>query len=184
LLRKSTVFKFISLVSASLLLGAFAVSPAMAQLAGNQAPKVVEAKLSVFQVGKNAEGKEALLPTNKAAPGDTLEYQTLYQNSSQSAVKSLAATLPLPPGLAYVPGSARPANAQASTDGKIFAAMPLKVMVKAPSGKIEEQLVPYSDYRALRWNVGDLPVSEKVTVSARALVNPVSGSVAAPGKTN
>jgi uncharacterized repeat protein (TIGR01451 family) len=178
------VFKFISLLSASLLLGAFAVSPVMAQLAGNQAPKSVEARLSVFQVGKNADGKEALLPAEKAAPGETLEYQTLYQNNSQAAVKSLAATLPLPPGLAYVAGSARPANAQASIDGKSFAAIPLKVMVKAPSGKLEEQLVPYSDYRALRWNVGDLPVNEKVTVSARALVNPVSGSVATPVKAN
>jgi uncharacterized repeat protein (TIGR01451 family) len=178
------VFKFISLLSASLLVGAVAVSPAMAQLAGNQAPKSVEAKLSVFQVGKNADGKEALLPTDKAAPGDTLEYQTLYQNQGQAAVKSLAATLPLPAGLAYVAGSARPANAQASVDGKNFAPMPLKVMVKAASGKLEEQLVPYSDYRALRWNVGDLPVNEKVTVSARALVNPVTGSVAAPAKAN
>jgi uncharacterized repeat protein (TIGR01451 family) len=177
------VFKFISLLSGSLLWGAFNMSPAMAQRVGDSAPKSVEAKLSVFQVGKSAEGKEALLLTNKAAPGDTLEYQTLYQNQGQVAVKSLAATLPLPPGLAYVAGSARPANAQASVDGKNFATMPLKVMVKAPSGKLEEQLVPYSDYRALRWNVGDLPANEKVTVSARALVNPVSGSVAAPGKT-
>ena len=161
-----------------------AASPAMAQLAGNQAPKAVEAKLAVFHVGKNAEGKEALLAADKAAPGDTLEYQTAYQNNGKSAVKSLAATLPLPAGLAYVAGSAKPANPQASVDGKTFAAMPLKTMVKAPNGKLEEKLVPYSEYRALRWNLGDLPANEKVTVSARALVNPVSGSVAAPAKAN
>jgi uncharacterized repeat protein (TIGR01451 family) len=176
------VLKFISFLSGSMIFGAIAVSPAMAQLAGNQAPKTVEAKLSVFQVGKNAEGKEVLLAADKAAPGDTLEYQTVYQNNSKSTVKALAATLPLPAGLAFVPGSAKPANPQASVDGTTFAAMPLKIMVKVPSGKLEEKLVPYSEYRALRWNLGDLPANEKVTVSARALVSPVSGSVAAPVK--
>jgi uncharacterized repeat protein (TIGR01451 family) len=178
------MLKFISFLSGSLIFGAIAVSPAMAQLAGNQAPKTVEAKLSVFQVGKNAEGKEALLPADKAAPGDTLEYQTAYQNSGKSSVKSIVATLPLPVGLAYVAGSAKPANPQASVDGKTFADVPLKTMVKAPSGKLEEKLVPYSEYRALRWNLDDLSANEKVTVSARALVNPVSGSVAAPAKAN
>lgn len=176
------MFKFISILSGSLLFGALAVSPAIAQLSGAQAPKAVEAKLSVFQVGKNADGKEALLPADKAAPGDTLEYQTLYQNNGKSPVKALDATLPLPAGLAYVAGSAKPANAQASVDGKVFAAMPLKVMVKAANGKLEEKLVPLSDYRALRWNLGDLPADAKSTVSARAQVSPVSGSVAVAAK--
>jgi uncharacterized repeat protein (TIGR01451 family) len=178
------MIKLFSFLSVSLLGAAFALTPAMAQRVDNPTPNSVEAKLSVFHVGKSADGKEALSPTDKAMPGDTLEYQTVYQNHGQAPVKSLAATLPLPVGLAYIPGSARPANAQASVDGKTFAAMPLKVMVKTPSGKLEEQLVPYSDYRALRWSVGDLPVNGTATVSARASVNPLSGAVAAPAKGN
>lgn len=161
-----------------LFFGVLSVSPALAQAAASPAPRAVDAKLAVFQVSKNAEGKEALLAAEKAAPGDTLEYQTVYQNNGKSAVKSLAATLPLPAGLAYVAGSANPVNPQASVDGDTFAPIPLKKMVKTSSGKLEEKLVPYSDYRALRWSLDDLPANEKITVSARALVSPVSGSVA------
>lgn len=172
------MFKLLPHLLGVLFFGAIGISPAAAQTVVSPAPKAVEAKLAVFHVGKNAEGKEALLAAEKAAPGDTLEYQTIYQNNGKSAVRSLAATLPLPAGLAYVAGSAKPVNPQASVDGNTFAAMPLKTMVKSPSGKLEERLVPYSEYRALRWNLDDLPANEKVTVSARALVSPVSGSVA------
>ena len=176
------MFKFILILSGSLLFGAVAASPAMAQQTGNQASKLVEATLSVFRVGKTAEGKEALLPAAKAAPGDTLEYQTVHKNNGKSAIKSLVATLPLPDGISYLPGSAKPANAEASVDGKVFAAIPLKAMVKNAQGKLEERLVPYSDYRALRWALGELPANDQATVSARAVVNPVSGAVAAPQK--
>jgi uncharacterized repeat protein (TIGR01451 family) len=174
--------KLNSFFSCALLVGVVAVMPAIAQQANNAAAKPVEATLSVFHVGKTADGKEALLPADKAAPGDTLEYQTLHKNNGKSAIKSLTATLPLPEGISYVPGSAKPANAQASVDGKVFAAIPLKAMVKNAQGKLEERLVPYADYRALRWTLGELPANDQVTVSARALVNPVSGSVAAPAK--
>ena len=51
------MFKFISTLSAAVLVGVVVASPAMAQQTGNQASKPVEATLSVFQVGKSAEGK-------------------------------------------------------------------------------------------------------------------------------
>lgn len=175
------MFKFISILSISVLLAAMAASPAIAQQTGNQASKP-EATLSVFRVGKTAEGKEALLPADKAAPGDTLEYQTVYKNNGKSAIRSLVATLPLPDGISYLPGSAKPASAEASVDGKVFAAIPLKTMVKNAQGKLEERLVPYSDYRALRWALGELPPNDQATVSARAIVNPVSGAIAEPLK--
>ena len=181
-MRKIQLPKFNSYLSCSLLVGVLAIMPAMAQQAGSAAPKPVEATLSVFHVGKNADGKEVLLPADKASPGDTLEYQTVHKNNSKSAINSLTATLPLPEGISYVAGSAKPANAQASLDGKVFAAIPLKTMVKGADGKLEERLVPYSEYRALRWVLGELQANEPVTVSARALVNPVSGSVAVPAK--
>ena len=165
-----------------MLVGILAVMPAMAQQTGNTAPKLVEATLSVFHVGKSADGKEALLPADKASPGDTLEYQIVHKNNSKSAVKFLTATLPLPEGISYVAGSAKPANAQASLDGKVFVAIPIKTMGKAADGKLEERLVPYSEYRALRWVVGELQANAQVSVSARALVNPVSGFVAAPAQ--
>jgi uncharacterized repeat protein (TIGR01451 family) len=154
-------------------------SSAMGQQINQSPPRPVEATLAAFHVGKNAEGKEVLLPAIQSAPGDTLEYQTVYQNNGKTAIKSLEATLPLPVGTVYVAGSAKPVNPQASLDGKVFSAMPLKTMVKTPDGKLQERLVPYSDYRALRWNLGELAGAEKVTVSARVQINPVSGGPAA-----
>ena len=155
------------------ILAGSAALPARAQNASPPTAAPVESTLSVFQVRKNAEGKEVLSAADKAAPGEVLEYQNLYRNNGKSALKSLTATLPLPAGLGYVAGSAQPANPQASLDGKTFADIPLKTMVKGADGKLQPQLVPYSDYRALRWTIGELPSNEKVTVSARAQVSPV-----------
>ena len=177
-------FKSFFLSSLLLGLGLLFGPSTIAQQANVIAAKPVEATLSVFQVGKGADGKEALLPADKASPGDTLEYEAVYKSNSKSAVKSLTATLPLPIGTSYVPGSAKPANAQASVDGKTFAAIPLKTMDKTADGKPLERLVLYSEYRALRWALGDLPANEKLTVSARARLDSVSGSVAAPVKAN
>lgn len=156
---------------------------AIGQPANQSPPKPVEALLKVFLIGKNAEGKEVRLAADKASPGDVLEYQTVYQNNGKATVKLLTATLPLPIGVGYVAGSAKPINAQASVDGKVFSDMPLKTMVKSADGKVEERLVPYSDYRALRWNLGALAATEKMTVSARTQIISVSGSTAAVEKT-
>ena len=78
-----------SFLLSSMLLGSgllFGTS-AIAQQANAIAAKPVEATLSVFQVGKGADGKEALLPADKASPGDTLEYEAVYKSNSKSAVK-------------------------------------------------------------------------------------------------
>ena len=140
----------------------------------------LEAKLVGFKVTQNADHKEVLTLADKVAPGDLLKYQVVYQNNGKSVMSKIKATLPLPIGTTYVAGSAMPANATASLDGKDFAVMPLKRMVKKPGGKLEEQLVPLTEYRALRWDLGELAEKNKVEVSARARVNQVSVSTAVP----
>ena len=144
--------------------------------------KTVEAKLAAFKVTLDADKKEVLAPADKVAPGDLLEYQVVYQNNGKSQLKQLTATLPMPVGMTYVAGSAKPANAMASTDGKTFAAMPLKRMVKKADGKLEEQVVPLSEYRALRWKLGELAEKGKAEVSARSSVNKVATSSASVKK--
>ena len=138
----------------------------------------LEAKLVGFKVTQNADHKEVLTLADKVAPGDLLKYQVVYQNNGKSVMSKIKATLPLPIGTTYVAGSAMPANATASLDGKDFAVMPLKRMVKKPGGKLEEQLVPLTEYRALRWDLGELAEKNKVEVSARARVNQVLVSTA------
>ena len=159
------------------------VTPSMADVATSLATKSavssgVEANLSASKVTLSANGKEVLSIADKVAPSDLLEYETLYKNNSKSTIKSLMATLPIPIGMTYVAGTAKPSGAQASLDGKSFAAMPLKRMVKKPDGKIEEQLVPLLEYRALRWSLGELSANAKVAISARIKVNAVADTVA------
>jgi hypothetical protein len=131
----------------------------------------VEIKLVGLKVTYDVKNKEVLLPADKVLPGDLLKYQVIYQNKSKSLLKQLTATLPMPVGVTYVAGSAQPANALASVDGKQFAAMPLKRVVTKSDGAQEEQAIPLSEYRALRWNLGELAGKSKAQVSANTRVN-------------
>ena len=140
----------------------------------------VEAKLAAFKVTQDANKKEVLAPADKVAPDDLLEYQVVYQNNGKSLLKQLTATLPLPVGTTYVAGSAKPANAMASVDDKTFAAMPLKRKVKKADGTFEEQVIPLSEYRALRWKLGELAEKNKATVSARTRINQAANISIAP----
>ena len=129
----------------------------------------VTAKLTASKVVKSAD-KESLVSAEQVKPGDVVEYTATYQNAGSSAVHSVKANLPIPPGMEIVPDSARPSDVLASADGTNFAKMPLKQMVKGRDGKTVEQLVPYSEYRALRWNLGELPTGASKAVTARMKV--------------
>ena len=174
-------FEF-SLLIGLVLSSLVATNIAMADVA-TVANSALEAKLVGFKVTQNADHKEVLTLADKVAPGDLLKYQVVYQNNGKSVLSKIKATLPLPIGTTYVAGSAMPANATASLDGKDFAAMPLKRLLKKPDGKLEEQLVPLTEYRALRWDLGELAEKNKVEVSARARVNQASVSTAVPSAT-
>ena len=143
-------------------------------LAGNASKPnpAVEVKLTAFKVIVDVlTKKEVLTAANKVAPGDLLEYKARYQNNGNALLKRVTATLPLPIGMTYIAGSAKPANALASTDGSSYETIPLKRMVKQPNGKLEEQLIPLSQYRSLRWNLNELAGKSKVEVSARVKVD-------------
>jgi uncharacterized repeat protein (TIGR01451 family) len=129
----------------------------------------VEIKLTAFKVTQR-EGKEELQPVENVKPGETIEYQARYANTSGKGVKNLAATLPIPTGLEFVFGSHKPEAALASIDGKNFASLPLKRVIKAADGTTKTELLPASAYRFLRWNVGELGAGKEALVSARARV--------------
>jgi hypothetical protein len=159
--RRAIPFKILS--GLLLLAAIFAAHPAPAADAG---PVVVA--LTAQKVLTAADGKEKLQPAERAFPGDIVQYDASYRNVSGEAVRNLEPTLPIPRGLEFLPESAKPPPAMASLDGKTFAAYPLKRLVTLPDGKQEEQPVPWSEYRALRWTVGDLPAGQTVTVTVRA----------------
>ena len=110
-------------------------------------------------------GKEVATEAKQARPGDVVEYRATYANVSKNTVRNLAATLPIPVDMEFT-GTAMPAGAEASTDGKTFAAMPLK---RTLGDKVVD--VPLVEYRALRWKVASLATGKSAVVSVRARVN-------------
>jgi len=137
------------------------------------APSDVNVTLQAFQVvGMNNATKDVkLVPTTRANPGDTIEYQVTYRNSGNTPAQQTKALLPVPEGgMAYLPDTASPAKVEASLDGKTFAPVPLKREVVREGKKVTEA-VPASEYRFLRWDLGDLPPGQAVTVKSRMRLN-------------
>ena len=151
----------------TILIGLYCMSPAIAFA---QAPADVKVTLKAQKVLRGSDGKEVLKVAERAFPGEIIQYDAFYKNAGGKGVKQLQPTLPIPRGLEYLPDSANPAPAQASLDGKNFAPLPLKRTVTLPDGQVKDEMVPSSEYRALRWELGDLESGKTALVSARARI--------------
>jgi len=117
-----------------------------------------------------SNGTEVQMSGQTAKPGDTIEYVADYRNTDKSNVRNVVATLPVPAGMEYLPDTESPRPALASTDGAHFSAIPLKRTVRNATGQPKEELVPYSEYRTLRWNLGEISGGGSKTVKARVKV--------------
>ena len=126
--------------------------------------------MEVKKIVKGVDGKESLEPADQAKPGDILQYTATYANKTKKTWRDLEATIPVPPFTEYVPGSGRPAGAKASLDGQTFQTIPLRRKVKQPDGNEVTQLVPYGEYRTLRWFVGKLLENQELKFSSRVKV--------------
>lgn len=115
-------------------------------------------------------GKEQMQPSDKAKPGEVIEYVAEYRNTGNASVTNVVATLPVPAGMEFLPDTAQPQQIMASTDEHNFAPVPLKRKVTGPDGSTVEQLVPYSEYRSLRWTLGMIPGGDSKSVKARMKV--------------
>ncbi len=119
-----------------------------------------------------AQGREVLAPADQAHPGETLEYRAVYRNAAEREARGLAATLPIPLGTHYLPGTASPGRVEASLDGRSFAPVPLTRRERTPDGRSVVREVPASEYRALRWPLGVLASRKERAVSARVRIQP------------
>ncbi|MDX8376877.1 MAG: hypothetical protein R8L53_02510 [Mariprofundales bacterium] len=119
-----------------------------------------------------------------AGPSDVIEYVATYTNNTTSKIKDLLATLPIPQGTEYIANTTKPKKAKASLDGAQYAAIPLQRKVKLPSGKWVTELVPYEEYRFLRWNLKTLKAEKSKDVSARMRVAPLSEATPDKGGAN
>lgn len=126
--------------------------------------------LTAQRVVKQSDGSEKLLVADRALPGEMIQYDTLCQNQGAKALNNVAPMLPIPAGMVYVDGSASPAPSEASLDGKSFSPIPLKRQVTMPTGEVTEQEVPATEYRALRWQLGELAPGAKTVLVARTRI--------------
>ncbi|RYE20020.1 MAG: hypothetical protein EOP51_18740, partial [Sphingobacteriales bacterium] len=111
-------------------------------------------------------------PVQQVKPNDIIEYRATYTNNTTKTINGLVATLPIPADTQFLAKST-PAQAQASTDGINFAAMPLKRKVGTKTVN-----VPLQEYRALRWTIAELPAGKSVIVTAQTRVNSTTSAVA------
>lgn len=153
---------------------------AFTTLAGAQPGGPVETRLEASKVERAADGKETLVPAQIARPGDLIEYTATYRNGGSPAVHDLAATLPIPANTELVAGSAKPAGAVASLDGRTFAPIPLTRRVTRDGKPVEEE-IPLSEYRYLRWHVASLAGGASVAFKARVKVIENETSHGRPG---
>lgn len=149
---------------------AFAVVAAL-HAAPARAAGDVSVKLTAQRVTR-VEGREVLASAESARPGETLQYRATYRNNGTSEARGLAATLPIPVGTSYVPGSANPARVEASLDGRTFASVPLMRKERTADGRTVVREVPVSEYRALRWPLGTLTAQKERAVIARVRITP------------
>jgi uncharacterized repeat protein (TIGR01451 family) len=129
----------------------------------------VKVVLTAHKIVK-ADGNEQSISADKAKPGDVIEYVATYKNTDTKPATNVTATLPIPRGMEYIPNTASPDHAMASTDDEHYSVVPLKRTVKDANGKSTEQLVPYSEYRSLRWQLGAMPGGATRDVKARMKV--------------
>ena len=146
----------------------FTTLSSTAKAQANSAAEPVVVTLNAYKVQIKADGKEALAPAKEVVPGDVIEYVVVYRNQSKAAARNVYATLPVPPGgLSYLPDSALPATADASLDGNTYAPIPLMRTRQLADGTRQNVTVPPTEYRYLRWPLGDIEPGKSKTVKAR-----------------
>jgi hypothetical protein len=139
--------------------------------AGAASAGEVEVVLSAARVVVGEHGAEQLVTTDVVRPGDVVEYRATYVNQGDGAVRGLTATLPIPVDTHYLGLTATPAEAvEASTDGVQFAPIPLVRKVVGADGRERWEPVPATEYRALRWRIGELAPNARHSVAARVVV--------------
>lgn len=166
-MKRRAIAATVILGTLTAVLGQFPAAHAQALKAKADTKDAVLIQLTQKRVVVGPQG-EKLEDASTVKPGDVIEYRATYTNVSKLPVQGLVAKLPMPEGLEYQPKSAKPSNAtlqMAGRDGQ-FGVEPLQR--KLADGSV--QTLPYTEYRTMRWNVGQLNAGASVVVSARAKV--------------
>lgn len=122
-------------------------------------PDIVNAQTKIMKILKNSNGREVAVPANHIAPGDIIEYHTVYTNTTAQPVNDINAMVSLPNGVKLVSlNSALPTLA--TTGGDSYQTIQ----------QVGNTVVVQENYSALKWNLVNLSPNAAQTVVIRAKV--------------
>lgn len=122
-------------------------------------PDVVNAQTKVMKILKNSDGREVAVPANHIAPGDIIEYHTVYTNTTAQPVTDINAMVSLPNGVRLVSlNSSLPTLA--TTGGDTYQTIQ----------QVGNTVVVKENYSGLKWNLVNLNPNAAQTVVIRAKV--------------
>ena len=127
-------------------------------------------ELEAYRVSTGADGEEQFSTAKSAYPGDVVEYRAHYTNDGSTTLTDVQAVIPIPDGTVYLPATATPAAVEASLDGQTFEPVPLRRRVINADGSESWELVPASEYRFLRFGLGDLGADATALAKARVAI--------------
>ena len=122
-------------------------------------PDVVNAQTKVMKILKNSDGREVAVPANHIAPGDIIEYHTVYTNTTAQPVNDINAMVSLPNGVKLVSLNS-PLPTLATTGGDSYQTIQ----------QVGNTVVVQENYSGLKWNLVNLSPKAAQTVVIRAKV--------------
>lgn len=125
-------------------------------------PDVVNAQTKVMKILKNSDGREVAVPANHIAPGDVIEYHTVYTNTTAQPVTDINAMVSLPSGIRMVSLNS-PLPTLATTGGDSY-----QTIQQAGNTVIVKE-----NYSGLKWNLVNLNPNAAQTVVIRAKVQSI-----------
>lgn len=109
----------------------------------------------------NGAKVKKLVPTKKAAAGDTLVYTLAYSNKGNEAATDAVVDNPVPAGMSYIDNSAIGAGADItfSIDGGKSYKKPslLSYEIKLPNGTVQKYTARPEEYTHIRWTIKQVP---------------------------
>ena len=122
-------------------------------------PDVVNAQTKVMKILKNSDGREVAVPANHIAPGDIIEYHTVYTNTTAQPVTDINAMVSLPNGVKLVSLNS-PLPTLATTGGDSYQTIQ----------QVGNTVIVQENYSGLKWNLVNLSPKAAQTVVIRAKV--------------
>ncbi|MDQ8193924.1 hypothetical protein QEH59_05780 [Coraliomargarita sp. SDUM461004] len=130
----------------------------MSALAAQSDPLV--AQIDAYIVTTDPDSAEVLELAEVANPGDIILYRATFKNQSDTALTAVQPVIPIPAGLEYIEGSAKPAPQEVSLDGITFESLSA---VNASGEPVDT-----TAFRALRWSIDALESDVPFTAELRA----------------